>query len=885
MRLIRAEISGFGYYRQQSFDFLAGNQLFYGENEAGKSTLYHFIQAMLFGFPKRGKKKRDYTPTDGAAYGGKLWIDHPLYGEVLIERFKQGTQVKTKVQVGDTTSDEEWLTQILAPLTLETFQDVFTFQQEQLSEIDRLQEKELQEALISLGISGSAQMRQQRVQYEKENQKLYKLKGQVLPLNRQLKEWQQLKEKIEQKEQQEATVQQSHRQILEVEKQVHEKDLQRASDQQALQHLKQQALNFDLYEEWQSLAQVVDPRAQSQQAQELAHFYQRYQQITEEIQKKETEIARLESGGISDRYFFFLEQETQIQQLLKEKTDAFRKQDEYQRLNQSVQDKQSQYQILAQKWGWQGKTPELSDPKIPMRIEALQANEVSLQNEQLRLEWLDEQIQTLEEEIKALEQQLPELLQNKSLKQKLSWACFGLAGLILTLSFLVNGQLKGISWAFSIASLLLGLFFSQQQNKAKQQKPLWQEKLAKKNELAFERANKREKVTQITQQILVEKNQLQPLFGQETRVEKWPAMLDEYNQAVTLFLALKHELQELAPQKKTLSAALEEYAAAFTDYQAWLPLAGSDLSERYQLLESFNDEMQAVKLERAQNPATVLAEQLRRQKNNREELFVKFAPLLRTFGLTSPLDVPLWSKQWQEKIQKFERKEELSKLLQPLFPAKITRRQLEQQIHELTEKQALLQEDYQEDLETKQRLKLQLEQLQADGTLDELYQEETKLKSQIETAMVKWGTNRLLSVFLEDLANELSEQQLPEMLHQATHYFNLLTSQRYEQVTLNDGQLEVLQNGEKQTIYQLSTGTKDQLIMALRFAYLSLQKDRILSPIIIDDGWLHYDRKRKRQLAELFVTFGQDYQIICLSSDQEMVSYYQEFNQAVKNMK
>lgn len=885
MRLIRAEISGFGYYRQQSFDFLAGNQLFYGENEAGKSTLYHFIQAMLFGFPKRGKKKRDYTPTDGAAYGGKLWIDHPLYGEVLIERFKQGTQVKTKVQVGDTTSDEEWLTQILAPLTLETFQDVFTFQQEQLSEIDRLQEKELQEALISLGISGSAQMRQQRVQYEKENQKLYKLKGQVLPLNRQLKEWQQLKEKIEQKEQQEATVQQSHRQILEVEKQVHEKDLQRASDQQALQHLKQQALNFDLYEEWQSLAQVVDPRAQSQQAQELAHFYQRYQQITEEIQKKETEIARLESGGISDRYFFFLEQETQIQQLLKEKTDAFRKQDEYQRLNQSVQDKQSQYQILAQKWGWQGKTPELSDPKIPIKIEALQANEVSLQNEQLRLEWLDEQIQTLEEEIKALEQQLPELLQNKSLKQKLSWACFGLAGLILTLSFLVNGQLKGISWAFSIASLLLGLFFSQQQNKAKQQKPLWQEKLAKKNELAFERANKREKVTQITQQILVEKNQLQPLFGQETRVEKWPAMLDEYNQAVTLFLALKHELQELAPQKKTLSAALDEYVAAFTDYQAWLPLAGSDLSERYQLLESFNDEMQAMKLERAQNPATVLAEQLRRQKNNREELFVKFAPLLRTFGLTSPLDVPLWSKQWQEKIQKFERKEELSKLLQPLFPAKITRRQLEQQIHELTEKQALLQEDYQEDLETKQRLKLQLEQLQADGTLDELYQEETKLKSQIETAMVKWGTNRLLSVFLEDLANELSEQQLPEMLHQATHYFNLLTSQRYEQVTLNDGQLEVLQNGEKQTIYQLSTGTKDQLIMALRFAYLSLQKDRILSPIIIDDGWLHYDRKRKRQLAELFVTFGQDYQIICLSSDQEMVSYYQEFNQAVKNMK
>lgn len=885
MRLIRAEISGFGHYRQQSFDFLAGNQLFYGENEAGKSTLYHFIQAMLFGFPKKGKKRRDYTPTDGAAYGGKLWLEHPLYGEILIERFKQTNQGKAKIQMGEITGDETLLAKILGPLTLEIFQDVFTFQQEQLSEIDRLQEKELQEALISLGISGSGQMRQQRMQYEKENQQLYKPRGQVLPLNIQLKEWQQLKEKIEQKEQQEATVQQSYQQLSQVEKQVREKDTQRANDQQKLQDLKQQALNFDLYEEWQSLAQVVDPRAQSQQAQELAHFYQRYQQITEEIQKKEAEIARLESGDLSERYFFFLEQETQIQQLLKDKAEAFRAQDEFQRFEQKVQAKQAQYQALAQKWGWQGKVPEQSEAKIPTMIEALQANEAQLQKEQLRLEWLKEQIETLEQEIKTLEQRLPELLQKNSSKQILSLVCFSTGVFAFVGSLFLSGNIKGIGFVVAVVCLLGGLFFQQQQNKAKQQKPLWQEKLAKKSQLELERAEKREISTQMQQRILNDKNQLQPLFGQETRVEKWQAMLDEYNQAVLLFLELKQQLHELAPQRTNLQTTLTTYGQAFEHYQAWLPIASSDLSERYRLLEAFNDEMQATKLERAQNPATILAEQLRRQKKSREELFAKFSPLLGTFGLTSPADVPLWSKQWQEKIQQFERKEELTKLLQPLFPQQITRAQLEQKIDALEQQQQTLQAHYKEDLEAKERLKLQLEQLQADGTLDELYQEETKLKSQIKEAMVKWGTNRLLNVFLEDLANELSEQQLPEMLQQATHYFNLLTNQQYEQVTLNDGQLEVVQKGTKQTIYQLSTGTKDQLIMALRFAYLNLQKDRILSPVIIDDGWLHYDGKRKRQLAELFVEFGQDYQIICLSSDQEMVSYYQEFNQTVKNMR
>lgn len=885
MRLIRAEISGFGHYRQQNFDFLAGNQLFFGENEAGKSTLYHFIQAMLFGFPKKRKKRRDYTPTDGAAYGGKLWLEHPLYGEILIERFKQTNQGKAKIQMGETTGDEALLAEILAPLTLETFQDVFTFQQEQLSEIDRLQEKELQEALISLGISGSAQLRQQRSQYEKENQQLYKLRGQVLPLNLQLKEWQQLKEKIEQKEQQEATVQQSYQQLSQVEKQVQEKDAQRINDQQKLQHLKQQALNFDLYEEWQSLAQVVDPQSQSQQAQELAHFYQRYQQITEEIQKKEAEIARLESGDLSERYFFFLEQETQIQQLLKDKAEAFRVQDEFQRFDQKVQAKQAQYQALAQRWGWQGKVPEPSEAKIPTMIEALQANEAQLQQEQLRFEWLKEQIQTLEQEIKTLEQQLPELLQKKSSKQVWTWACLALGLSALVGSFLLSGNLKSFSLMVTVVCLLGGVFFQQQQNKAKQKKPLWQEKLAKKSQLELEKAEKREILDQRQQRILEDKKQLQPLFGQETRVEKWQAMLDEYNQAVSTFLELKQQLRELAPKRVSLQTTLATYRQAFENYQAWLPLASSDLSESYRLLEAFNEEMQATKLERAQNPATILAEQLRRQKKSREELFAKFSPLLASFGLTSPADVPLWSKQWQEKLQQFERKEELTKLLQPLFPQKTTRTQLEQKIRNLEQQQQVLQANYKEDLEAKERLKLQLEQLQADGTLDELYQEATKLQSQIEEAMVKWGTNRLLNVFLEDLANELSEQQLPEMLQQATHYFNLLTNQQYEQVTLNDGQLEVVQKGTKQTIYQLSTGTKDQLIMALRFAYLNLQKDRILSPVIIDDGWLHYDGKRKRQLAELFVEFGQDYQIICLSSDQEMVSYYQAFNQTVKNMR
>ena len=53
MRILRIEIAAFGKWRQKTFDFISGNQLIYGENEAGKSTIYQFIQAVLFGFPSK----------------------------------------------------------------------------------------------------------------------------------------------------------------------------------------------------------------------------------------------------------------------------------------------------------------------------------------------------------------------------------------------------------------------------------------------------------------------------------------------------------------------------------------------------------------------------------------------------------------------------------------------------------------------------------------------------------------------------------------------------------------------------------------------------------------------------------------------------------------
>ena len=56
MKIKELEIKNFGKFSNQRFVFEDGIQIFYGENEFGKSTIYGFIKAMLFGM-ERGRGK------------------------------------------------------------------------------------------------------------------------------------------------------------------------------------------------------------------------------------------------------------------------------------------------------------------------------------------------------------------------------------------------------------------------------------------------------------------------------------------------------------------------------------------------------------------------------------------------------------------------------------------------------------------------------------------------------------------------------------------------------------------------------------------------------------------------------------------------------------
>jgi len=294
--------------------------------------------------------------------------------------------------------------------------------------------------------------------------------------------------------------------------------------------------------------------------------------------------------------------------------------------------------------------------------------------------------------------------------------------------------------------------------------------------------------------------------------------------------------------------------------------------------------MQTIKLSRLQQPSTFLAQQLTRTRNERDQLFAQASALLQQQGLDHPAEISLWLKQWEAAQRTQQRAEELAGMLTPIYPKPVTQAELLQQKDQIKQQQTQLQAQMQQLTEHKQRLELEAAASQKNGTLNQLYQEESELKAVIEELAVAWGSRQLAASILTDVTTELSEQQLPQLLSAASTYFEQLSNGRYQKILLENGLLVAANASETFSIIDLSTGTKDQLIMALRFGYLALQKNHPLCPIIIDDGWLHYDSVRKERFAALLKEFGQSYQVICLSSDQEMVSYYQKYQQPIEDL-
>ena len=154
MRIREIHIDGFGRFSGVDYGPLEHPvTVFYGPNEAGKSTLLEFVRRVLFGFPRRSAKVNPYPALEGGRYGGSIAFEdsggHP-YDVRRTSGRSYGGEVTLISGTGDPLPTSELAT-LLGNHSRDVFEQVFAFTLDELYSDDLLNARKRQQPDIQRG--------------------------------------------------------------------------------------------------------------------------------------------------------------------------------------------------------------------------------------------------------------------------------------------------------------------------------------------------------------------------------------------------------------------------------------------------------------------------------------------------------------------------------------------------------------------------------------------------------------------------------------------------------------------------------------------------------------------------------------------------------------
>jgi uncharacterized protein YhaN len=203
MKIIEIHIYGYGKLENYRISSMNHFQVFYGENEAGKSTIMSFIHSILFGFPVKQSIEMRYEPKDNSKYGGRIKAFFPGKGLAVIERVKGKAAGDVTVSLEDgTIGSEDMLKDLLLRMDKSIYQAIFSFNVHGLQNIQSMRGEELGRYLFSAGTLGTDKLFQTESSLLKEMELRFKPSGKKPILNEKLKDLKEVQASMKQAEQQ-----------------------------------------------------------------------------------------------------------------------------------------------------------------------------------------------------------------------------------------------------------------------------------------------------------------------------------------------------------------------------------------------------------------------------------------------------------------------------------------------------------------------------------------------------------------------------------------------------------------------------------------------------------------------------------------------------------
>lgn len=228
--------------------------------------------------------------------------------------------------------------------------------------------------------------------------------------------------------------------------------------------------------------------------------------------------------------------------------------------------------------------------------------------------------------------------------------------------------------------------------------------------------------------------------------------------------------------------------------------------------------------------------------------------------------------------------EELSDLFDQ-FDLEQAKRSLQSIKHKITQLQAQLgtagESDEHESLMFKvARKKTELEALVNSRQLNALRLEEQALLAEISQMAKEWIKYTLAESLLERAKRRFENEAQPQVISMASSIFSRITNGKYLRIQGDAGSksLDAITKEHKPVASSvLSTGAREQLYLALRFAFI---QHRAASceplPVIMDDILVNFDHHRALNAIQAIKDLAETHQVLFFSCHPSTVAYFQQ---------
>jgi uncharacterized protein YhaN len=196
------------------------------------------------------------------------------------------------------------------------------------------------------------------------------------------------------------------------------------------------------------------------------------------------------------------------------------------------------------------------------------------------------------------------------------------------------------------------------------------------------------------------------------------------------------------------------------------------------------------------------------------------------------------------------------------------------------EELASVEKAYTQAVEQAALAKKHVEDLEGQHGTNELAQKLESDRAELRDAVERWAPLVLAESMLTEAIARFERDNQPAMLRDVGQLFSKLTRGRYVGLRRKldtQGTLVLAEaNGKSKEPNQLSTGTREQLYLAIRLAYVRHYcRENEPLPLVMDDVLVNFDDERAEAALDLLIDLAQDIQVIFLTCHQSTMQRIQ----------